>query len=243
MSYERGRPVVIIGMGRSGTSYVASLLHAAGYGLGSELKPADDANEAGYYEDVEVTRMHEQRLAELGLDLGTISDRFPLPATPVVAEEVRSYVTRRESAGGPWGVKPPGALFFWPAWRDALPRSTILILPFRHPDAVVGSYVAAGDTRERAEALWLQLNRLALNAIDQGPLEGVVLNFDRPELLSRRLPAVLGIEVPETYRPGLRHHRGSIASSGELGVVYRELLWRAGRPEGSSPGLESEIPA
>jgi hypothetical protein len=140
MSSERRGPAVVIGMGRSGTSYVASLLDAAGYGLGVELKPADGANEAGYYEDLDVTQMHERRLAELGLDLGTVSDRFPLPATPAVAAEVRSYVTHRESAGGPWGVKPPGALFFWPAWREALPRSTLLLLPFRHPEAVVGSY-------------------------------------------------------------------------------------------------------
>jgi hypothetical protein len=227
MSTERRGPVVVIGMGRSGTSYVASLLDAAGYGLGAELKPADAANEAGYYEDLEVTHMHERRLAELGLDLGTVSERFPLPATPAVADEVRSYVTHRESAGGPWGVKPPGALFFWPAWREALPRSTVLLLPFPHPDGVVDSYVAGGDTRERAEALWLQLNRLALSAIDSGPFEGVVLNFDRPERVSRRLSAVLGVEVPDTYRPELRHHRGSVAPSGELGVVYRELLRRA----------------
>jgi hypothetical protein len=96
MSTERRGPVVVIGMGRSGTSYVASLLDAAGYGLGAELKPADAANEAGYYEDLEVTHMHERRLAELGLDLGTVSERFPLPATPAVADEVRSYVTHRE---------------------------------------------------------------------------------------------------------------------------------------------------
>jgi len=227
MSTERRGPVVVIGMGRSGTSYVASLLDAAGYGLGAELKPADGANEAGYYEDVEVTQMHERRLAELELDLETVSDGFPLPATPAAAEEVRSYVAHREAAGGPWGVKPPGALFFWPAWREALPRSTILALPFRHPDAVVGSYVASGGTRERAEALWLQLNRHALNAIDSGPFEGVVLNFDGPERVSRRLSAVLGVEVPDTYRPELRHHRGSIAPSGELGVLFRELLRRA----------------
>jgi hypothetical protein len=66
-----------------------------------------------------------------------------------------------------------------------------------------------------------------LNAIDSGPFEGIVLNFDQPERLSRRLSAVLGVGVPDTYRPELRHHRGLAAPFGELGVLYRELLRRA----------------
>jgi hypothetical protein len=225
---ERPGPFVVIGMGRSGTSYVASILHRSGYDMGKRMKPADDQNEAGYYEDLEATLIHEKWLAELGYDFGTVSDRFPLPVTPSMIEDVESFVEQRETHRRPWGVKPPGALFFWPAWRAALPRSTVLAVPFRHPEAVVGSYLAAGDTRERAEALWLQLNRLALAAIDAGPFAHVVLDFDRPRHVGARLAEILQAPVVDTYRADLHHHQQREALGGELGTVYRELRARAG---------------
>jgi hypothetical protein len=218
-------------MGRSGTSYIASALHASGFCMGDSLKPSDDRNEAGYYEDLEILQLHESWLAEVDWDFGTVSDRFPLEPTTSMLDAVAAIVANREARGRPWGAKPPGVLFFWPAWRTALPASTVLLLPFRHPEAVARSYVAVGDTRERALALWLQLNMLALDAIDEGPFEGVVIDFDRPEHVARRLSEIVGYRIADTYRPDLHHHRGEEPLRGEIGALYAELRRRANAPD------------
>lgn len=215
-------------MGRSGTSYVASLLAGSGFHLGDDLKRADAQNEAGYYEDLETIRFHERWLSELGWDLGTVTDSFPVDPLPAMRAEIAALVAKREARGLPWAAKPPGALFFWPGWRAALPEQTVLLVPFRHPEAVARSYLAGGDTRERALGLWLQLNRLALGAIDSGPFQGFVLDFDHPELVARRLPEIIGRPVVDTYRPDLHHHRADepLADS-EIAEMYSELIRRA----------------
>ena len=146
-------------MGRSGTSFIASILHEAGYSMGERLKPADEHNEAGYFEDLEVMQMHSAWLDELGFNFGTVSDRFPLDPTPWMMEDVATLVARREARGRAWGLKPAGALYFWPAWQAALPRSTVLVLPFRHPRGVTASYESGGGDAEWAEALWSQLEQ------------------------------------------------------------------------------------
>lgn len=49
------RIIVILGMGRSGTSFLANWLHKCGVDMGENLKPADDVmNTEGFYEDVEM---------------------------------------------------------------------------------------------------------------------------------------------------------------------------------------------
>jgi hypothetical protein len=220
-------PFVVIGMGRSGTSFVASILHESGISMGERLKPPDQQNEAGYFEDLEITEMHAGWLMKFGFDFGSVSGRFPLEPTAAMTDAVRSLVAQREARGRPWGLKPPGALQFWPAWEAALPRSTVLVLAFRHPRGVSASYEAAGASREWAEGLWLQLNRIALKAIERSPFAHVVIDFDRPHGGVLRLAGVLGRPVVDTYREELHHHRVGGALTGELGIVYRELRRRA----------------
>jgi hypothetical protein len=76
----RQRPFVVIGMGRSGTSYGGSILADAGLEMGSRLKPADERKIAGYFEDLDVLEMHERWLARRGLTFGSIHS-FPLDTT------------------------------------------------------------------------------------------------------------------------------------------------------------------
>jgi hypothetical protein len=196
-------PFVVVGMGRSGTSYVASVLEASGIRMGGELKAADEHNPRGYFEDVETTRMHVQWLERRGLTLASVSDSFPLEPSAEERQAIASYVARREAAGELWGVKAPGILFFWDAWREALPRSSVVVVPFRHPTAVADSFERYGLARDQALALWVQLNQLALRAA-AGPFESVFLDFDDRDRLSRSLRAMLG-PYTDTYEPGLRH--------------------------------------
>ena len=114
----------------------------------------------------------------------------------------------REAVGVRWGVKAPGILCFWDAWRELLPVRSVVLVPFRHPCAVAASFERYGLERAHALALWLQLNTLALRAATNGPFEAVFLNFDDRQQFARALQRVLGplrrdVQVrPETTATG-----------------------------------------
>jgi hypothetical protein len=224
---KRGGPFIIVGMGRSGTSYLGSILHAAGIEMGAALKPGDHFNRRGYFEDVETTQMHEDWLKQRGLTFMSVSDRLPVQAADRESGKIAAYVAQREASGRPWGVKAPGILFFWPAWRERLPPETVVLLPFRHPTAVVGSFERWGLAGETTLRLWEQLNRLALAALDEGPFQGVVLNFDDRFAFGRRLQALLGAYV-DPFEPALvNHHPRPDLLSPELRRLYDELVARS----------------
>ncbi len=195
--------------------------------MGRALKPPDEHNRAGYFEDLEVTRMHEAWLAARSLTLASVDDRFPLETTREEADLVTSYIGGREAEARPWGLKAPGILFFWPTWRDRLPEGTVLLLPFRNPDAVIRSFKRYGLAPDNAASLWLQLNRLALDAVDTSPFEACILDFDDRNQLARAINSVLGAYV-ETYEPRLVHHpSGALPADPELRSLYAELRRRA----------------
>jgi hypothetical protein len=228
-------PFLVIGCGRSGTSYVGGLLHAAGIEMGGNLKPPDGFNERGYFEDLAVTELHVRWLAERGMTLMSTSKEFPLDGSAEMERELRDVVRPLSESGRRWGMKPPGILFFWPIWQRVLPPTTYLLFPFRHPFAFARSYVAGtGDTTDRALTLWMSLNRLALHAIDSSGFASLVLDFDRPATFTRRLRPILG-PVTDTYEGTLHHHRVDSRLEGEPAELYAELLRRAAMHSDKSP--------
>ena len=68
--------------------------------MGEELKPPDEHNENGYFEDRQATRMHEDWLQQRGLTLASISDAFPLEVPPPRRSK-RSAST--SPCARPWG--------------------------------------------------------------------------------------------------------------------------------------------
>ena len=223
-------PFIVVGMGRSGTSYVGAILHAEGIGMGDALKPPDEHNQSGYFEDLEATQMHAQWLAQRGLTFASVSGDFPLETTPDETQAIRSYITRRERSARRWGLKAPGILFFWEAWRKLLPERSIVLVPVRHPSAVSNSFERYGLDRGTALALWLQLNRLALHAATAGPFRSAFLDFDDRSRFARALRSAIGPYV-DPYQPELRHARPhSELLSPEFRELYNELLARASRP-------------
>ena len=58
--------VIVLGMHRSGTSLVASMLEAMGVDMGERLMPASLDNPHGYYEDLDFYEMNEAILEEAG---------------------------------------------------------------------------------------------------------------------------------------------------------------------------------
>jgi hypothetical protein len=150
---------VVLGMHRSGTSLLTSILELAGCSLG----PADRRggsgrdNPRGFHENRDVVKLNEAALAatggrwfnvlpivEGGIDL-VDRDVFGRRAT-----EVLSWT----SPDQPWAIKDPRMIPLFPLWREFLAQPTV-VMPIRDPAEVAHSlHRREGMPLEVAAALW-----------------------------------------------------------------------------------------
>lgn len=137
------RPVLVLGMPRSGTSMTTGLLGLAGLWLGWTV-PGDEFNPRGYFENVMLRDGWEKPLlASLGADpLGV----HPLPDMAEAAKPVdglpgkirrllwmQGYDERQV-----WGFKGAKMTLLWPQWHAHFPQTRWIIVR-RNPDDIVRS--------------------------------------------------------------------------------------------------------
>src|SRR3972149_6783295 len=56
--------VIVLGMHRSGTSLIASILHLSGISMGKEFLRPDNGNPGGYFEDLEFLNLNKTVLTQ-----------------------------------------------------------------------------------------------------------------------------------------------------------------------------------
>src|SRR5207253_7463834 len=115
--------LIVTGMHRSGTSFVASLLAAWNVRMGERLLPADRGNPTGYFEDVDFLELNARMLIECTpeeaghRDWGwTESETFDAGLLPAFRGEAAALVAARDGADAHWGWKDPRTsmlLDFW----------------------------------------------------------------------------------------------------------------------------------
>jgi len=218
------RGVVVAGMHRSGTSLVTGALHAAGWATAGELLPPGPANPRGYFEDLEILRIHERLLAAHGLLAwdepgrvrGLRGQRLGIPR-PIAADV--DLIVARYRQGSPWVWKNPRATLFLHAWARLLPEATF-VLPVRRPEEVVASLLRRGDPlglrrrdtvrlAMRALSLWHSYNLAILDFLSTHEQRAVVTRTPQdlaavaaaaPDAvdcsLLHRAPARLRVAVP-----------------------------------------------
>ena len=203
--------VVVLGMHRSGTSAITSLLQRMGLWAGDEgdFPPADEHNEAGYWEHRGVWSVDEAILQTLGatwsevadLDLSRLDDglraRFRERAREVVRDLDRH---------GSWVVKDPRLCLLFPFWREILERP-FCILIYREPLPVARSLAARdGFPLVYGIALWEKYTREALASTRGLPrilishrelMADPVATLGRVHRhLVRHRPELAGVQVP-----------------------------------------------
>ncbi len=167
--------ILLVGMHRSGTSLLGSLLPELGVNVPGELLPADEHNPAGYHERADITRLQEELLIQLGRWWPGRSGAMALPEgwqelpCSLRARETlrRILLGERERQSGPWAIKDPRSSLLLPLWRELCQELAIplqLVHALREPREVVASLLrrdaeAAGMTAARARALWRHHNR------------------------------------------------------------------------------------
>lgn len=208
--------LIVTGMHRSGTSFVASLLEAWNVRMGDELLPADRGNPAGYFEDVDFLELNRRILVactppEDGhRDWGwTESEAFDAMQLPAYRDAAAALVATRDRAGRAWGWKDPRTSMLLDFWDDVLGNEARFLLVYRHPWEVADSMLRTGAdvwlTHPGYPArIWARYNRRILDFHRA--------HRDRSLLVStNRL-----LRDPEAFAAAVRQHFGIEADADTL---------------------------
>jgi len=215
-------PLLIVGMHRSGTSFLAGSLEECGLRLGP-VSTSNPFNLKGSRENPVVTRFHEGILQARG------GSWFSPPTGPIVwtsdEEERALALFEGRDPSKPWGFKDPRAILMIECWQKIY-REKRAVGIFRHPGNVARSLAVRNKMlRNDAILLWMHYNSrlLELHYRDECPL----INFDSPiHSLQARIDHVavsLALKPPSGPRffsAELKHH---VESDEELPEKAREL--------------------
>lgn len=238
---------VVLGMHRSGTSFLTSLLDRLGFYAGPDesLMPVNDYNPKGYWEHSELHALDEEMLAALGGSWTDVLEvdprRLSESARARFLPRARALVRQLDSYGS-WVIKDPRLCLLLPFWRGLLERP-FCILIHRDPLAVARSLARRDGLPILAGiALWEHHNLAALSASQGLPrvLVGYRELVDDPATAASRLiqslaaRGVRGLERLRKISPAdslalldrsLEHHAAVPGEHlGYLNTQQRELL-------------------
>lgn len=223
-----GRPILLLGMHRSGTSCLAGCLEAAGLYLG-EVNTWARSNALGNRERRAVMHLNDKVLAANGGTWRAPPDAVVWPDHLV--EEGRE-MARSMAQDGPWGFKDPRTLLTLDGWLDCVGNAE-LVASFRHPLAVAQSLHQRDPDLSIEEGLgiWLAYNQRLLAISDRRPV--TVISFDRAgdayvdaiNSVARALDLPHPEAAGQFYDTGLRSHdvAGDRVVPLGLGQTYARL--------------------
>jgi hypothetical protein len=203
--------VIVLGMHRSGTSFLMAALQAAGLYLGPELMDAPNAaNVEGFFEAWEAVRINDRILAASGGSW----DRVPVEVhgDPETSERIERFLQELRSHTIA-GWKDPRTTLTFPVWQPHLTQYQIVAC-FRHPLSVAKSLQVRDEFPwDRGLELWAQYNEHLLQTISAEDREVLWCDFDLPgtELQNTVLGIVdrLGLSTRQVdqriFNPYLRH--------------------------------------
>jgi hypothetical protein len=179
--------VLVLGMGRSGTSMVTGLLSLCGAGLPDNLLAPDANNEKGYFESLDVLGMNEFFLNCLGLDFFDTSFRLQEgelaeDGSVALTKRINKFLRRYEDCPL-LVVKDPKIV---PLLRYWLPAATgagwevKAVVSVRHPREVSASFARVQEEpvdHQVSDALWIKYNLLAERDTREYPR--VFVTYDR----------------------------------------------------------------
>ena len=136
--------VIVHGMGRSGTSSVAGLFVASGYfaGQDDELMEPDDGNPAGYYENLNIFRVNEEIISELGATwFAPPAEELQIPLRSTVESKLSEALTElvREAGPAPIVLKDPRIEVMMPLWQPVIEGVLHPVVVIRDPVEIARS--------------------------------------------------------------------------------------------------------
>ena len=185
--------ILVMGMHRSGTSLLGSILQALAVPMPGPLIPGDHHNPEGYFERADITALQEELLIDLDRWWPSEMGTRPLPqnwlasargqrAAACLRRLLRADLQQQTT---PWAIKDPRSSLLLPLWRQVAAELNLplqLVLAFRDPAEVITSLINRDASRTgmnlgRAQALWLRHHQQVL--IDAGGLPLQVVSYSR----------------------------------------------------------------
>ena len=203
---ERKRPVIVLGMHRSGTSAMARLVQELGLSLGSNLLGATDGNIYGHFEDAAFIQFHDALIARFFPERAAFCEWLPLADAEFTytaadrAEAKAIWQAHRASGSTAW--KDPRTSLFLDLWLETIPEAKAIIC-LRHPYQVHHSLLRRGEPflhvdYSAAIAGWTVYNQRLLQVISWLPRDRFVVvdveaAFREPRELAEGLALFLGL--------------------------------------------------
>jgi hypothetical protein len=193
MPKQQTKPVIILGMHRSGTSCLAGTLQQAGLYLGGVSKQ-NEYNKKG-------NREHNDIMSLNNLLLDFNKSRWDKPPTHLIwndshlrQAELLIAKLSQKSISGHWGFKDPRTLLTLPFWSKLLPNA-IFIGTIRNPMDTALSLTRRNNqyTIEEGLQLWLNHNQILLSLLEQQCFP--LISFDYPSKLYQQKVTELLIDV------------------------------------------------
>lgn len=257
------KPIVILGMQRSGTSAVAGALTRLGVNMGPDdgFFPEDSNNSAGYFELRALTTFSHKCLTFFQM---SVASTQPLPEAwtnypqaRILIDELKALLKNHFSESPLWGFKQPIASIIWPIYAQALIELDLnpsFVICVRNPMEVMSSeanWVYAPGGRQlapfgaKAIGVWMNYTFSALDAAKHADLTVVPYKdfISNPRHFLERIvnkstawkPSESAWETAvQSVNPALKHHQNGVDSLTNAPVLARKLLeYCEAKPEDS----------
>jgi hypothetical protein len=227
------RRIVILGMGRSGTTYLTELLDKCGV----YVDTVNWAHEHDLARIINDTLLEREFGARPGLPYGNLPDEEINPSEywRTLARMYVDYMSgMAEKAGAAsWTFKDPRTTVLGPMW---LPHFDVVLGMFRTPQEVMDSYtgqkwVTGWGAKKTVLGYWKRFNRslLTIYKQNQGVKPTFLLDYNQDHgaqaaVLCEKLGLPLTDEARNLYKLSLKHYTAeNFPADPEAAEIYRGL--------------------
>jgi len=227
--------LIITGMHRSGTSFLARALNLLGVNLGSlesitthELEFNQD-NLRGHWENKKLLELTEKTLSHNDGSWDKIPESITV--SDKIGKEIKKNISNLAKCNAlTVGFKDPRILVCLESWEKFFPKEILIVGIFRHPLKVAESLKIRNKfSYKKSLELWKIYNQKLLSSLEQ--FGGFLLDFDSPkeklfseiELISEKLGLAKNIDLNDWYSKELFHSDKTFDSNYELTTEIVDL--------------------
>ena len=236
---EKKRFVIIEGMHRSGTSFLARALNLAGVYLGGlesltshEWNPLED-NLKGHWENKKILALSEKTLSSNKRNWANIPKKISI--SEQLGTEIKNTLYELETHSSlAWGFKDSRICLCLDSWAHYIPKNFIIVGIFRNPLKVAESLKKRNNfDYEKSLNLWKDHNQKLLYHLEKH--NGFLIDFDWPKekmlseikMIIEKLGLDKDMDLSEWYSEELFHsdksHNPNYPLSDEIQSLYSKL--------------------
>lgn len=178
---------VVIGIMRSGTSFISSVLHKGGISMGIRFQdPHPTFQPNGFWEDLDFLEINERILSHFGARAGSgmLFNQKPKPDEIIqiasrYKNQMADLVNSRVDSYQNWGFKDPRLITTYPAWQLYLPKDTKILWVYRKPENVLVSLSKTTRFTKKYANQFLSLVKWYLDYLPRILPYPIMVDFDR----------------------------------------------------------------